>query len=152
MSAAGGEGADGSGEARVRASFARQQFMATLGARLSAIEPDRVEITLPVSGAVGQQHGFVHAGALAAVADSACGYAALTRMPANAAVLSIEFKINMLAPAAGEHMLARGRVVRRGRTIVVCAADVVAVTGAEEKLVAVMTATMMVVEGRGLTD
>jgi uncharacterized protein (TIGR00369 family) len=140
------------GEARVRASFARQQFMATLGARLSAIAPDAVEITLPVSDAVAQQHGFVHAGALAAIADSACGFAALTRMPAGAAVLSIEFKINMLAPAAGERVVARGRIVRRGRTIIVCAADVFAVRGTDEKLVAAMTATMMVVEGRGLAD
>jgi len=139
-------------EARVRASFARQRFMATLGAQLTRIERDAVDIQLPVSPAVSQQHGFVHAGAMAAVADSACGYAALTGMPAGAAVLSIEFKINMLAPAAGEYVVARGRVVRRGRTIIVCGADVLAVTGGAEKLVAVMTATMMVVEGRGLAD
>jgi uncharacterized protein (TIGR00369 family) len=126
--------------------------MATMVARLSRIAPDAVEITLPVSDAVAQQHGFVHAGALAAIADSACGYAALTGMPAGAAVLSIEFKINMLAPAAGEEVVARGRVVRRGRTIIVCGADVFAVTATGEKLVAVMTATMMVVEGRGLAD
>jgi uncharacterized protein (TIGR00369 family) len=140
------------GEERVRASFARQHFMATLGARLSSVASDAVEITIPVSDAVAQQHGFVHAGALAAIADSACGYAALTRMPVGAAVLSIEFKINMLAPAAGEHIVARGRVVRRGRTIIVCGADVFALSGGNEKLVAVMTATMMVVEGRGLAD
>jgi uncharacterized protein (TIGR00369 family) len=143
---------DDSGEERVRSSFARQRFMATLGARLSSVAPDAVEISIPVNDAVAQQHGFVHAGALAAIADSACGYAALTRMPAGAAVLSIEFKINMLAPAAGERVAARGRVVRRGRTIIVCGADVFAITGSDEKLVAVMTATMMVVEGRGLSD
>jgi uncharacterized protein (TIGR00369 family) len=139
-------------EARVRASFDRQQFMATLGARLARIAPDAVEIELPVRSAVAQQHGFVHAGAMAAIADSACGYAALTGMPPGAAVLSIEFKINMLAPAAGERVIARGRVVRRGRTIIVCEADVFAISAEAEKLVAVMTATMMVVEGRGLSD
>lgn len=139
-------------EARVRASFGRQRFMATLGARLARIAPDAVDIELPVDPAVAQQHGFVHAGAMAAIADSACGYAALTGMPAGAAVLSIEFTINMLAPAAGERVIARGRVVRRGRSIIVCGADVFAVSAGAEKLVAVMTATMMVVEGRGLAD
>ena len=139
-------------EARVRASFDRQQFMATLGARLARVAPDEVDIEVPVQPAVAQQHGFVHAGAMAAIADSACGYAALTGMPPGVAVLSIEFKINMLAPAAGERVVARGRVVRRGRTIIVCGADVFAISAGAEKLVAVMTATMMVVEGRGLAD
>ena len=139
-------------EARVRASFGRQRFMATLGARLTRVADGEVDIELPVRDELTQQHGFLHAGALATVADSACGYAALTKMPGTAAVLSIEFKINMLAPAAGARVIARARVIRSGRTISVCACDVVAVTGEQEKLVATMVGTMMAVEGRGLAD
>lgn len=138
--------------ARVRRSFERQQFMATLGATLEHVEPGAVDIALPFSDRLTQQHGFVHAGALATIADSACGYAALSVMPADAAVLSVEFKINMLSPAGGPRFVARGRVLRPGRTIVVCRADVVSVDGGEEKLVASMQGTMMVVRGRGLTD
>jgi uncharacterized protein (TIGR00369 family) len=139
-------------EERVRASFDRQQFMATLGARLTRVAPGEVDIELPVRPELTQQHGFLHAGALAAVADSACGYAALTMMSAGAAVLSIEFKINMLAPAAGDRAIARARVIRSGKTITVCRCDVAAVTGDSEKMVATMTGTMMTVEGRGLSD
>jgi uncharacterized protein (TIGR00369 family) len=139
-------------EERIRASFERQRFMATLGARLTRVADGEVDIELPVRDELTQQHGFLHAGALATVADSACGYAALTKMPAGAAVLSIEFKINMLAPAAGERVIARARVIRPGRTISVCACDVVAVGGEREKLVATMVGTMMTVEGRGLAD
>jgi uncharacterized protein (TIGR00369 family) len=99
-----------------------------------------------------QQHGFLHAGALATVADSACGYAALSLMPAGAAVLSVEFKINMLAPAAGDRIVARGRVIRAGKTVTVCWGDVTAYGGFEERLVATMVGTMMTVRDRGLTD
>jgi uncharacterized protein (TIGR00369 family) len=138
--------------ARVRDSFGRQRFMATLGAELGEVRPGAVTIRMPCGEAVTQQHGFVHAGALAAIADSACGYAALSLMPAAAGVLSIEFKVNMLSPAKGDAVEARGTVIRAGKTIMVCRADVYAVTGSEEKLVAAMQGTMMVVEGRGLTD
>ena len=135
---------------RVRTSFARQEFMATLGARLGRVEPGEVDIELPVRDALTQQHGFVHAGALASVLDSAAGYAAFTLMPKGAAVLSIEFKINMLEPARGRSITARGRVVRAGRTISVCRADAVALDNGRETLVATLQGTMMCVEGRGL--
>jgi uncharacterized protein (TIGR00369 family) len=135
---------------RVRTSFDLQRFMATLGARLGHVAPGEVDIELPVSDALVQQHGFVHAGALASVLDSAAGYAAFTLMPAGAAVLSIEFKINMLEPARGRSIVARGRVVRAGRTISVCRADAIAHDDGRETLVATLTGTMMCVEGRGL--
>ena len=139
-------------ERRVRDSFGRQRFMATIGARLSRVAPGEVDIELPITDALTQQHGFLHAGALATAADSACGYAALSLMPPGAAVLSIEFKINMLAPAAGDSVVAQGRVLRAGKTITVCRADVLARAGDGEKLVASMVGTMMTVEGRGLSD
>ena len=138
--------------ARVRDSFGRQRLMSTIGAELTTVEPGVVTIRLPFRDDLTQQHGFLHAGTIASVADSACGYAALSLMPADAGVLSIEFKVNMLAPAKGDAIVARGIVVRAGKTIMVCRADVHAVTGSEEKLVAAMQGTMMVVEGRGLTD
>jgi len=135
---------------RVRTSFDQQVFMGTLGARLGHVAPGEVDIELPVRDALAQQHGFVHAGALASVLDSAAGYAAFTLMPAGAAVLSIEFKVNLLEPARGTTIVARGRVVRAGRTISVCRADAVALDGGRETLVATLTGTMMCVEGRGL--
>jgi uncharacterized protein (TIGR00369 family) len=116
------------------------------------VAPGEVDIEVAMRDDLVQQHGFLHAGVLASAADSACGYAALSLMPAGAAVLSIEFKINLLAPAAGERMVARGRVLRAGRTITVCQGDVTAYAGDSEKLVASMVATMMTVENRGLAD
>ena len=139
-------------EARVRASFEKQRLMQTIGATLAEIRPGHVSIHMPVRDDLTQQHGFLHAGVIAAVADSACGYAALTLMAREAAVLSVEFKVNMLAPAAGDAIVARADVIRPGRTIMVCRADVVAITGDEEKLVAAMQGTMMVVTGRNLND
>ena len=138
--------------ARVRDSFAKQRLMGTIGAELTDVEPGVVTIRMPFREDLTQQHGFLHAGTIAAVADSACGYAALSLMPADAGVLSIEFKVNMLAPAKGDAIVARGTVIRAGRTIMVCRADVHSVTGGEQKLVAAMQGTMMVVEGRGLND
>jgi uncharacterized protein (TIGR00369 family) len=137
---------------RVRTSFDRQRFMGTLGARLGRVAPGEVDIELPVRDTLSQQHGFVHAGALASVLDSAAGYAAFTLMPPGAAVLSIEFKINMLEPARGATIVARGRVVRAGRTISVCRADAVAFDDGRETIVATLTGTMMCVEGRGISD
>jgi len=133
-------------EARVRLSFAEQRVMATIGASLGIVEPGAVDVVLPFRDDLTQQDGFLHAGIVAAVADSACGYAAHTLMPATARVLSIEFKLNLLAPAVGDRLEARGRVIRAGRTITVCRADVVAVIGNDEKLVATMTGTMMTVQ------
>ncbi|HEU4994822.1 MAG TPA: PaaI family thioesterase [Gemmatimonadaceae bacterium] len=139
-------------DSRVRASFAKQRLMATLGALLEVVEPGRVDIRLPVREDLTQQHGFLHAGAIASVADSACGYAALSLMPSDAGVLSIEFKCNMLAPATGEAIVARGSVLRAGKTVMVCRADVYALANGSEKLVAAMQGTMMVARDRGLTD
>ncbi len=138
---------------RVAESFDKQGFMTTLGARLLRVAPGEVEIELPVGPQVSEQHGFVHAGAVAAIADSACGYAALTRMPAGAGVLTAEFKINLLAPAAGERLIARGRVVKAGRTLTLALAKVFAVRDGTEKLCAMLTANCMAVGGReGVSD
>jgi uncharacterized protein (TIGR00369 family) len=137
---------------RVRDSFQRQTFMATLGARLVRVDPGMVDIEVAMRDDLVQQHGFLHAGVLASVADSACGYAALSLMDAGAAVLSIEFKINLLAPASGSRVVASGRVLRAGRTITVCRGDVTSHSADGEKLVATMVATMMTVRDRGLTD
>jgi uncharacterized protein (TIGR00369 family) len=136
---------------RVRASFAKQHFMATIGATMEHVAPGQVTLRMPVAEPLTQQHGFVHAGALASLADSACGYAALSLMPVGAGVLSIEFKVNMLAPATGDAIIARGEVIRAGKTIMVCRADVFSVNGTSEKLVAAMQGTMMVVTG-GVAD
>lgn len=137
---------------RVRTSFELQHFMKTLGATLERVEPGFVEIHLPIGPAVAQQHGFVHAGAVASIADSACGYAAFSLMPADAGVLAVEFKINLMAPAKGEKLIARAHVVRAGRTLSVCQADVVAVVDGGEKTVAILTSTVMTMQGReGIT-
>ena len=133
---------------RVRASFDRQPAMATLGARLTRVAPGEVDVELPFRADLTQQHGFIHAGIVSTVLDSACGYAAFTLMPADAAVLSIEFKVNLLAPAQGERIIVRGRVVRAGRTISVCSGDAFAVRDGQERHVATMTGTMMTVIGR----
>jgi len=139
--------------ARVRASFARQAMMATMGVELASVEPGVVVLELPFSSAFAQQHGFLHAGAISAVADSACGFAALSLMSADAAVMSVEFKLNLLAPAAGERFRATGRVTRAGRTLTVCTAEVEAIAGTERRLVALMQGTMMAVRGReGVRD
>lgn len=137
---------------RIRRSFDKQQVMQTIGASLAHVAPGEVHIVLPIRPDLTQQHGYVHAGIIATIADSACGYAALSVMPDDAAVLSIEFKINMLAPADGLRLIARGTVIKPGRTIVVCNAEVHSERGDSEKLVATMTGTMMVVRGRGMVD
>jgi uncharacterized protein (TIGR00369 family) len=137
---------------RVRASFAKQRVMATIGATLEHVERGEVAIAMPRNPSLTQQHGYLHAGIIATIADSACGYAALSLMPDDAAVLSIEFKTNMLAPADGERFIARGKVIKPGRTIMVCDATVHAVHNGSEKLIATMTGTMMVVQGRGISD
>ena len=140
-------------DARVRDSFAKQTIMTTIGASVASVRRGEVEITLPFSGAILQQHGFVHAGAVATIADSACGYAALTTMPADAAVLTTEFKIHLLSPARGERLRAVGRVVRTGKRLVITMGEVFADDGGSSKQVALITASMMVVETTtGLKD
>jgi uncharacterized protein (TIGR00369 family) len=135
-------------EARVRASFARQRVMDTIGATLTRVEAGVVEITLPHRDALTQQHGFIHAGIVATILDSACGYAAFSMMPPDVAVLTVEYKINLLRPAQGERLVARARVVRAGKTLTVCAADAFAITGGSEKVVATMLATIASVPER----
>jgi len=136
-------------EERVRASFARQAAMATIGAELTLVRSGTVEIELPYSAALTQQHGFLHAGIISTALDSACGYAAYTVMPAGAAVLTIEFKVNLLAPGRGERFLFRGSVTKPGRTIIVADGQAYAFSdNGEAKLIATMTGTMMTVTGR----
>lgn len=135
-------------EPRVRASFARQTFMTAIGARLSKVAPGEIEIELPWRADLCQQHGFVHGGVATAIADSACGYAALSLMAPDAAVLTVEFKVNFLAPARGERLVARGRVAKAGRTLTVCSADVLAVERGREQAVATMVATLMALTER----
>ncbi|MEM7435139.1 MAG: PaaI family thioesterase [Myxococcota bacterium] len=133
---------------RVRSSFDKQGFMATLGARLLRVEPGWVDVALPFSPQLTQQHGFMHAGAVAAVVDTACGLAALSLMPEDAAVLTVEFKINLLAPARGDAFIARGVVKKAGRTLMVTTGDVF---DNDHRVTAALTATIMVIQNRGLT-
>jgi uncharacterized protein (TIGR00369 family) len=135
-------------EARVRESFWQQELMKTIGARLTRIAPGEVEIELAFREDLTQQDGFLHAGIITAMVDSACGYAAFTLMPANSNVLTIEYKVNFVSPALGQRMIARGRVTKPGRTITVCAGDVFAQSDGQEKLVATMLATMMRLDER----
>ena len=135
-------------EERVSASFARQPFMETLGALLIRIDAGAVEIALPYRPELTQQHGFMHAGVVATILDNACGYAAFSLMPADVAVLTVEYKINLLRPAQGEQLIARARVVRAGHTLTVCEGDAYMQTGAAEKVVATMLATIIAIPQR----
>lgn len=144
---------DTDSEKRIRASFAKQGLMTTLGACLGSVAPGRVEIILTPGPAISQQHGFVHAGAVSAIADSAAGYAGLSLMPPGRGVLTTEFKINLVAPAKGDRLIARGEIVKSGRTLTLAQAKVFAEAGGQEKLVALLTATLMAIEGReGVSD
>ena len=134
-------------ERRVRDSFARQAAMALIGAALTRVEPGRCEIELPVRDDLTQQHKFVHGGVVGMIADSAGGYAAFTLMPADASVLTVEYKINMLAPAKGERLVARGEVLKPGRTLSIVRADVYALDAGRETLVAATQQTLMVMHG-----
>ena len=135
---------------RTRDSYARQPAMATLGATLETVEPGRVVIAMAHRLELTQQHGFIHAGMLSAALDSACGYAAFSLMPADAAVLTIEFKINLLSPARGPLFRFEGMVVKAGRTISVVEGRAFQHEAgrADEKLIATMNATVMSVRGR----
>ncbi len=127
--------------------------MSTLGARLGDISRGSVEISLPPSPAISQQHGFVHAGAISAVADTAAGYAALSTMAPGRGVLTTEFKINLLAPAVGDRFIARGKVLKAGKTLTLAQAEVFAEKDGALRLIAFLTATLMAIEGRdGITD
>jgi len=135
-------------KARVKDSFERQGLMVHLGARLSEIGPGRVHIVLPSRPEVTQQHGYFHAGATSAIADSAGGYAAYTLFPEDGSVLTVEYKINLMAPAEGELLEAVGTVLRSGRTLTVCRLEVFAVQGAERSLVASGQQTLIRVDKR----
>jgi uncharacterized protein (TIGR00369 family) len=134
--------------ARVRDSFARQPMMAHVGATLAAIGPGTCEIHLPYRRELTQQHGYVHGGALATIVDSAAGYAAFSLMPADASILTIEYKLNILRPGEGELMIARGRVIKPGRSLSVVNADVYAVKGGVETLCVTSIHTLMVMHGK----
>ncbi|MGQ2906440.1 MAG: PaaI family thioesterase [Aliihoeflea sp.] len=140
---------DGDFEERVRESFARQEVMRTIGAELTSVTPGIVEIEMGYDNALTQQHGYLHAGMISTALDSACGYAAYSLMPADAAVLTIEFKVNLLSPGKGDRFLFRGSVTKPGRTIIVADGQAYAIDGDRNpKLIATMTATIMVVSGR----
>lgn len=135
-------------QARIRASFERQGLMRHLGARIAHVAPGRVHIVLPSRPEVTQQHGYVHAGATSAIADSAGGYAAFTVFPENTAVLTVEYKLNLLAPAEGDHLEAVGTVLKSGRTLTVCRLEVYGVQGSQRALVATGQQTLIRVDGR----
>lgn len=130
-------------EVRLRDSFSRQTIMTTLGATLESVEKGRAVIGLPYARHICQQHGYLHAGVVTTIVDSACGYAAYSMMPPDSAVLTVEFKVNLMSPARGERFLAEGRVVKAGRTLTVTQGEVVAIEGDTRTTVAIITATMM---------
>ena len=128
---------------KVRESFSRQPAMSELGATLNRVRPGLVEIALPYQEELTQQHGFIHAGIVATILDTACGYAAFSLMPSDASVLTVEFKINLLAPAVGDSLVATAEVIRPGQTITVCKGTVMAIRSDGDELVAAMQATIM---------
>jgi uncharacterized protein (TIGR00369 family) len=128
---------------RVRGSFKAQSVMRVLGAEMTRIEPGAVDIELPFRQDLTQQNGFLHAGIITTIADSACGYAAFSLMPKEADVLSVEFKVNLLSPAVGEKFLAEGRVLRAGKTLIIVQGNVFGISNGQQKHVATMLATVM---------
>lgn len=134
---------------RVQASFDRQSAMRLVRAELAVVECGRVDIHLPHWDGIEQQHGFVHGGVVGMIADSAGGYAAMTTVMGTASVLTVEFKINLLAPADGEKLVARGQVVRAGRTLIVTQSEVFAIKYGTERLCALMQQTIIVMDGKG---
>lgn len=136
-------------EERVKKTFANQAAMTSFGVVLESVKPGHVIFTMPFKKEYTQQHGFTHGGVMGAVLDSACGFAAFSLMPADAEVLTVEFKVNFLNPARGERFMFEGNVVKAGRTVTVAESKVFGVTGEEKKLIATMTGTLMSVYGRG---
>jgi uncharacterized protein (TIGR00369 family) len=135
-------------EQRVRASFARQQLMRFIGAELGTVAPGRCEIRLPYREELSQQHGFFHGGVIGMIADSAGGYAAYTLMPGDSSVLTVEYKMNLLAPGDGELLVADGHVLRAGRNLVISRAEVYVLKGGREAHCATMQQTLMTMHGR----
>jgi len=139
---------DGQFERRVRESFSRQGLMKHLGAELVELTPGHATIRVPFRPELTQQHNYFHAGVSGAIADSACGYAAYTLMPAESSVLTVEYKLNLLAPAEGDELTARARVLRSGRTVKICAADVHTKKNGKEFYCVTMLATIMCLPGK----
>ena len=135
-------------EARVRDSFIRQRAMTTIGARLMEVRAGEAAIELPYRKDLTQQHGFIHGGIVGMIADNACGYAAFSLMPAGATVVTVEYKLNLLSPAEGERLIARGHVVRPGRTLVIAEARVTALKKGREGEIAACLATLMALHGK----
>jgi uncharacterized protein (TIGR00369 family) len=135
-------------DALIRDSFARQTIMATIGATLETVERGRAVIALPYAKHICQQHGFLHAGVVTTIVDSACGYAAFSMMPEGSSVLTVEFKVNLMSPAKGDRFVAEGRVVKAGRTLLVTQGEVTAFEGDTSSIVAIITATMMRLEAK----
>jgi uncharacterized protein (TIGR00369 family) len=133
---------------RVRDSFSRQPFMHHIGAKVTLLEPGVADITLAHGTELTQQHGFFHGGVIGAIADNAGAYAAFTLAPLEFSILTVEFKVNFLSPAQGESLVAKGRVIKPGKTLVVSRADVFALVNGAEKLVATALVTLMLLEGR----
>jgi uncharacterized protein (TIGR00369 family) len=141
--------ADPNFAAAVRTSFDKQSAMHLIQATLQLVEHGRTEIHVPHWGGIEQQHGFVHGGVVGMIADSSAGYAAMTMVPASASVLTVEYKMNLMAPADGEKLIARGQVVRSGRTLIVTKAEVFAIKDGKETICALMQQTIMVMHGKG---
>jgi uncharacterized protein (TIGR00369 family) len=135
-------------ESRIRESFSRQGLMKHLGAKLAELGPGQVEIRVPYLAELTQQHGYFHAGVSGTIADSACGYSAYTLMPADSSVLTVEYKMNLLAPADGKELIARAKVLRSGKTLKICAADVYVMKEGAEVHCATMLATIMCLVGK----
>ena len=135
-------------QTRVRESFERQTVMATLGIQIANLKPGHILLTMPFNKAYTQQHGFVHAGIISTALDSACGYAAFSLMPPDAAVLTVEFKTNLLAPAKGQNFEFEAQIIKPGRTLTICEAQAIACENGQKKRVATMTATLMAIYDR----
>jgi uncharacterized protein (TIGR00369 family) len=133
---------------RVKDSFARQPFMKTFGAEMGDVRPGYAEVILPFSKNLTQQHGFIHAGAVSAIVDNAGGYAAFSLFEPGDGVLTVEFKINMMAPAEGEKLIARANVIRPGKTLTITSGDVIAIKNGKETVCALMQQTIMRIIGR----
>jgi uncharacterized protein (TIGR00369 family) len=128
--------------------FEQQRAMKTLGISIARLEPSEVDLAMDYAAEFTQQHGFVHAGIITAGLDNACGIAAFTLMPAGAGILTVEFKVNLLAPARGERFVFRATVVKPGRTLTVCEARAYATQGGVETLIATMSGTLMALAAR----
>ena len=146
------EAKDRNFETRVRESFARQSAMGLIGAEMASVEPGRTEIHLAHRADLTQQHGYIHGGIVGMIADNAGGFAAASLVPAEASVLTVEYQINLVAPADGERLVARGEVIRPGRTLIVTRAEVFAVKNAQWTLCALMQQTIMAMHGKAERD